>query len=77
MKVGRQVERWQSGDGKHVLRLFRRDDHFYFVELSEMSEGGEIFWTTTRTSDEFGSLEVARKAALLQLPWLKGAVQQA
>jgi len=77
MKVGRQVERWQSADGKHVLRLFRRDDHFYFVELSEMSEGGEIFWTTTRTSEEFRSLEIARKAALLQLPWLKGGVQQA
>ena len=56
MKVGRQVERWQSADGKHVLRVFRRDDHFYFVELSEMSEGGEIFWTVSRTSDEFGSL---------------------
>jgi len=74
MRVGRQVERWQSADGKHVLRLFGRDEHFYFVEFSEVMEKGETYWATTRTSEEFGSLETARKAALLQLPWLKEAI---
>jgi hypothetical protein len=41
------------------------------VELSEITEKGETYWTTTRTSEEHDSLESARKAALLQLPWLK------
>ncbi|HEX3944183.1 MAG TPA: hypothetical protein VHW69_08850 [Rhizomicrobium sp.] len=72
MKVGRQVERWQSADGKHLLRVFTRGPGcFYFVELSELSEKDETFWTTTRTSEEHASLEDARNAALLQLPWLK------
>ena len=45
MKVGRQVERWQSPDGKHVLRLFSRGPGcFYFVELSALTEKGEPFW---------------------------------
>jgi hypothetical protein len=74
MRVGRQVERWQSRDGKHVLRFFGRDEHVYFVEFSEVADKGESFWATTRTSEEFGSLETARKAALLQLPWLKEAI---
>jgi len=72
MKVGRQVERAQSRDGKHVLRIFSRGETcFYFVELSEVTEKGEAFWTTTRTSEEFPSLEAARDAAHLQLPWLR------
>jgi hypothetical protein len=62
MRVGRQVERWQSRDGKHVLRFFGRDEHVYFVEFSEVADKGETFWATTRTSEEFGSLETARKA---------------
>jgi hypothetical protein len=75
MKVGRQVERWESADGKHLLRLFTRGPGcFYFVELSELTEKGETFWTTTRTSEEFASLEAARNTALLHLPWLKDAM---
>jgi hypothetical protein len=77
MRVGRQVERWHSADGKHVLRVFRRDEQFYFVELSEMSEGKETYWTNTRTSENFDSLGAAREAALLLLPWLKEGMQQA
>jgi hypothetical protein len=75
LKVGRQVERWQSPDGHHLLRLFTRGPNcFYFVELSELTEKGETFWTTTRTSEEHPSLESARNAALSQLPWLKAAM---
>lgn len=74
-KVGRQVERWQSPDGRHLLRIFSRGPGcFYFVELSELTEKGETFWATTRTSDEHGSLEAARNAALSQLPWLKAVM---
>ena len=72
MKVGRQVERWQSADGTHLLRIFRRGPScFYFVELSEVTEKGETFWATTRTSEEHPSLEATRSAALSQLPWLR------
>ena len=72
MRVGRQVERWQSTDGKHLLRIFARGPScFYFVELSELTEKGETFWATTRTSEEHPSLEAARSAALSQLPWLR------
>jgi hypothetical protein len=75
MRVGRQVERWQSPDGKHVLRLFSSGEKcFYFVELSEMTESEETFWATTRISDEYASPEDARTAALQQLPWLKDTV---
>jgi hypothetical protein len=75
MKVGRQVERWQSQDGHHLLRIFTRGpDCFYFVELSELTEKGETFWTNTRTSEEHPSLEAVRNAALLQLPWLKDSM---
>jgi len=75
MKVGREVERWQSPDDRHVLRFFRRDAHFYFVELSETAKKGETFWGITRTSEEYGSLEKAREAALRQLPWLRETVK--
>ena len=75
MKVGRQVERWQSREGKHVLRLFSRGENcFYFVELSEITEGEETFWTTSHTSDEYLSLEEARRHALAHAPWMKDAV---
>ena len=75
MKVGRQVERWQSADGKHLLRIFTRGPGcFYFVELSELTEKGETFWATTRTSEEHASLETVRAAALSQLPWLRGTM---
>ena len=41
MKVGRPGERWQSRDGKHVVRIFTRGpDCFYFIELSELTEEG-------------------------------------
>jgi hypothetical protein len=74
-KVGREVERWQSPDGKHLLRIFSRGPGcFYFVELSEVTENAETFWTSARTSGEHGSLEEARKAALLQVPWLEEAM---
>jgi len=70
MKVGREVERQQSADGKHLLRVFSRGpDRFYFVELSEITEKGETFWTATRTSEEHSSLQAARDAAAAQLPW--------
>jgi hypothetical protein len=76
MKVGREVERWQSPDGKHLLRIFTRGaDRFYFVELSELAEQGEPFWAITRTSEEHASLEAARDAALQLLPWLREAMQ--
>ena len=75
MKVGREVERRQSANGKHTLRIFARGPaSFYFVELSELTETGETFWAATRTSEDHGSLEAARDAALRRLPWLKGAV---
>jgi hypothetical protein len=75
MKVGREVERRQSPDGHHLLRIFTRGPtSFYFVELSELAEKGETFWTTTRTSEDHPSLDAARNAALQQLPWLKEAV---
>jgi hypothetical protein len=75
MKVGRQVERWQSADGKHVLRLFSRGEScFYFVELSEVSENEETFWTTSHTSDEYASMEEARRQALVHAPWIKDAM---
>ena len=74
-KVGRQVERWQSADGKHVLRLFSRGEScFYFVELSEVSENEETFWATSRTSDEYASLEEAKTRALAHAPWMKDAM---
>ena len=64
-----------SADGKHLLRIFTRgESDFYFVELSEITEKGETFWTTTRTSDVYGSLEATRKGALALLPWLKEAI---
>lgn len=73
MKVGRQVERWQSADGKHLLRIFTRGPEcFYFVELSEIAEKNESFWTTTHTSQEYASLDRARTEALANLPWTKG-----
>ena len=72
MKVGRQVERWQSRDGKHLLRIFTRGPGcFYFVELSEITESGETFWTPTQTSPELTSLEEARRSAVIQYDWLK------
>jgi hypothetical protein len=72
MKVGRQVERWETADGKHLLRIFTRGPRcFYFVELSELTEKGETFWATTHTSQEHPSLEATRNAALQQLPWLR------
>jgi hypothetical protein len=75
MKVGREVERRQSLDGKHLVRIFTRGEScFYFVELSEMTEEGETFWATTRTSEERPSLEAARNNAFQELPWLKNAV---
>lgn len=41
-EVGREVERWQSPDGKHLARLFTRGPGaVYFVELSELTEHGE------------------------------------
>ncbi len=71
-RVGRQVERRQSPDGKHLLRIFTRGpDRFYFVALSELTEKGETLWTATRTSEEHASLEAARDAALQELPWLR------
>jgi hypothetical protein len=72
MRVGREVERWESPDGKHLLRIFTRGPGaFYFVELSELTEHGETFWATTRSSEDHGSLDIARNAARLQLPWLR------
>lgn len=75
MRVGREVERHQSADGKHTVRIFSRGpDCFYFVELSETTEKGETFWTATRTSKEHGPLEAVHNTALRQLPWLKEAM---
>jgi hypothetical protein len=75
MRVGRQVERWQSADGKHLLRIFTRGpDCFYFVELSEMTEKDETFWDTTRTSEDYPSLEATRSTALAKLPWMKEVI---
>lgn len=75
MRVGRQVERFQSRDGKHLLRLFSRGEgSFYFVELSEITEKGETFWTATQTSDDYPSLEEARDSAAAQYGWLKEAL---
>ncbi|HTK79359.1 MAG TPA: hypothetical protein VL286_02870 [Rhizomicrobium sp.] len=71
MKVGREVERYQSVDGKHLLRIFRRDSDFYFTETSEVTEGGETFWTSTTQSETYASLEKARSAAAVAAPWLK------
>jgi hypothetical protein len=75
MKVGRQVGRWQSSDGKHVLRIFARaPDCFYFVELSELTDNEETFWTTTITSDESSSLDDVKREALAQVAWLQEVV---
>ncbi|MBV9569941.1 MAG: hypothetical protein JO056_01710 [Alphaproteobacteria bacterium] len=72
MKVGRQVERFRSADGKHLLRLFSRGEGcFYFVELSEITENGETFWTTTQTSPEFSTLQEAKHSAAAKYAWLK------
>lgn len=75
MKVGRQVERFQSRDGKHLLRLFSRGpDCFYFVELSEIVENGETFWTTTVTSEEFTSPELAKASAAARFAWFEEVI---
>ena len=71
MRVGREVERHQSADGKHLLRIFRRDADFYFTEASEVTERGETFWTSTKQSEPYPSLEEARAAATVAAPWLK------
>ncbi len=71
MRVGREVERYQSADGRHVLRIFRRDSDFYFTESSEVTEGSETFWTSTKQSDIYKSLEDVRTAATATAPWLK------
>jgi len=74
MRVGREVERWQSADGKHLLRMFRRDSGFYFTESSEITEGSETFWTRKRDSGTYDSLEAAKKEALAAVPWLRDVV---
>jgi hypothetical protein len=71
MRVGREVERYQSADGKHLLRFFRRDTVFYFAVSSELTEGGETFWSRTRKSGSFESLVAARSAAAAAAPWLR------
>lgn len=72
MRVGREVERWESPNCKHLVRIFTRGPGaFYFVELSELTEHGETFWATTRTSGDHGSLDFARNAACIQLPWFR------
>jgi hypothetical protein len=70
MRVGREVERHQSADGKHILRIFRRDAEFYFIETSELTEGGETFWAGTKQSGLHRSLEAAKQDALAVVPWL-------
>jgi hypothetical protein len=74
MRVGREVERWQSADGKHLLRIFRRDSHFYFTEISELTQNNEAFWTPTTDSIPYESLEIARREAIAMLTWMKDAV---
>lgn len=71
MRVGREVERHQSADGKHLLRIFRRDSDFYFTETSEVAEGGETFWTSTQQSEIYATLDEARAAATAAVPWFK------
>jgi hypothetical protein len=71
MRVGREVDRYQSADGKHLLRFFRRDTEFYFAVSSELTEGGETFWSCTRESESFASLEAAKSAAAAAAPWIR------
>lgn len=71
MKVGREVERYQSADGKHLLRIFRRDTTFYFTETSEVTEKDETFWTATLESNLHDSLDAARRDAVARVAWLR------
>lgn len=74
MRVGREVERYQSADGKHLLRIFRRDAQFYFTEISELTQNSETFWTPTTESSLYDSLEAARREAVAKLAWMKDVV---
>ena len=74
MKVGRQVERSQSPNGKHLLRIFRRDSSFYFVEISELTEKDETFWIPTKESTFYESLDAARSEAIATVAWLKEVI---
>jgi hypothetical protein len=68
-KVVRSI--W-SADGKHRLEVFqRRDGHYGFVGVSQLTEDGETFWTETDFSGIHDSADSAEREAILAIPWMK------
>jgi len=69
------IRRIESRDGRQYVEIMARDDGlFRFVESTEMSDEGYVFWTPTHWSGIFDDADHAEREARATLPWLRSQI---